>query len=192
EIAERLEAQRAAGAVGLDVQTAPPQPKQEFAPPPSMRPEAPQTERLPGAEPPLPATEALGAAAPNALPAAAALTEAAAMPAVQSFVAPAVAPPVPEITAGGAAIPGAARKRLKLRVLGDSRPVVQLIAGGTGITAVEPGPGGLIVVHYAGDDRFVADVVRHLVASGVGVVGVEAERNELERIFLEVTRGDLG
>ena len=186
EIAERLEAQRAAGAVGLDVQTAPPQPKQEFAPPPSMRPEAPQTERLPSAEPPLPATEAPGGAAPDAMPAAAA------MPAVQSFVAPAGAPPVPEITAGGAAIPGAARKRLKLRVLGDSRPIVQLIAGGTGITAVEPGPGGLIVVHYAGDDRFVADVVRHLVASGVGVVGVEAERNELERIFLEVTRGDLG
>jgi len=36
-----------------------------------------------------------------------------------------------------------------------------------------------------------AELVRHLVASGVGVVGVEPERNELERIFLEVTRGDL-
>ena len=26
---------------------------------------------------------------------------------------------------------------------------------------------------------------------GIGIVGVEPERNELERIFLEVTRGDL-
>jgi ABC-2 type transport system ATP-binding protein len=30
-----------------------------------------------------------------------------------------------------------------------------------------------------------------LVGQGVGVIGVEPERNELERIFLEVTRGDL-
>ena len=37
----------------------------------------------------------------------------------------------------------------------------------------------------------MAEIVRHLVARGVGVVGVEPERNELERIFLEVTRGEL-
>ena len=42
-----------------------------------------------------------------------------------------------------------------------------------------------------GDERFVAEVVRHLGSRGVGIVGVEPERNELERIFLEVTRGDL-
>jgi ABC-2 type transport system ATP-binding protein len=152
--------------------------KQEFAFPTSIRqPEGPSTERLPSTESEL-QSEQQGARPP-------------AQPEAQAFVAP-VPAAMPEITAGGAAIPGAARKRLKLRVLGDSRPVVQLVAGGTGITGVEPGPGGLLVVHYAGDDRFVADVVRHLVASGVGVVGVEAERNELERIFLEVTRGDLG
>ncbi len=52
-------------------------------------------------------------------------------------------------------------------------------------------PGGQLTVYYVGNDRFVADVVRHLVANGVGIVGVEPERNELERIFLEVTRGDL-
>jgi ABC-2 type transport system ATP-binding protein len=43
---------------------------------------------------------------------------------------------------------------------------------------------------YAGDERFVAEVVRHLVANGVGIIGVEPERNELERIFLEVTQGE--
>lgn len=83
------------------------------------------------------------------------------------------------------------RKRLKLRVLGDSRRVIPLVAGGGGVLGVEAGPGGLLLVHYVGDDRFVADVVRHLVAHGVGIVGVEPERNELERIFLEVTRGEL-
>jgi ABC-2 type transport system ATP-binding protein len=94
-------------------------------------------------------------------------------------------------TAGGVAVPPSARRRLRLRVIGDSRPVVPLIAGGGGVLGVEPGPGGQLTVHYTGDERFVAEVVRHLVARGVGIVGVEPERNELERIFLEVTKGDL-
>jgi ABC-2 type transport system ATP-binding protein len=96
-----------------------------------------------------------------------------------------------QLTPGGAAIPAQARRRLKLRVLGDSRLVAPLLAGGIGVHQVEPAPGGVLTVDYTGDERFVADVVRHLVGQGVGVVGVEPERNELERIFLEVTRGDL-
>jgi len=99
--------------------------------------------------------------------------------------------PEPLLTPGGAAIPAASRRRLKLRVLGDSRLVVPLLAGGVGVHQVEPAAGGLLTVDYTGDERFVADVVRHLVGQGVGIVGVEPERNELERIFLEVTRGDL-
>jgi ABC-2 type transport system ATP-binding protein len=95
------------------------------------------------------------------------------------------------LTPGGAALPEQARRRLRLRVLGDARAVVPLIAGGGGVLGVEPGPGGQLLVQYSGDERFVADIVRHLVSQGVPVVGVEPERNELERIFLEVTRGDL-
>ncbi len=113
-------------------------------------------------------------------------------PAAQPFVAAAqgdLANPV--TTAGGAAVPEAARRRLKLRVLGDSRAVAPLLAGGSGVLGVEPGPGGQLLMTYVGDDRFIAEVIRHLVASGVGIVSVEPERNELERIFLEVTRGEL-
>jgi ABC-2 type transport system ATP-binding protein len=112
--------------------------------------------------------------------------------AVAAFGAPAPQGPAPElgVTAGGAAIPNAARKRLKLRVLGDSSLVVPLLAGGTGVLGVEPGPGGQLTLHYVGNDSYVAEVVRYLVTSGVAVVSVEPERNELERIFLEVTRGD--
>jgi ABC-2 type transport system ATP-binding protein len=94
-------------------------------------------------------------------------------------------------TAGGVPVPPAARRRLRLRVIGDSRLVVPLLEGGGGVLGVEPGPAGQLTVHYVGDERFVAEVVRHLVSRGVGIVGVEPERNELERIFLEVTRGDL-
>jgi ABC-2 type transport system ATP-binding protein len=110
----------------------------------------------------------------------------------QPAIAPAEgAPGVTAQTAGGVLLPQTARKRLRLRVLGDARVVVPLIEGGGGVLGVEAGQGGLLTVHYVGDERFVAEVVRHLVARGVGIVGVEPERNELERIFLEVTRGDL-
>ncbi|MBK8997268.1 MAG: ABC transporter ATP-binding protein [Myxococcales bacterium] len=150
QIAERLEVQRAAEAVGLQPgATGAPAPVQAFVP------AVPEPGPPPAGEP--------------------AATDA----------------PAPVITAGGAEIPSSTRKRLRLRVLGDSRVVLPLIAGGTGILSVEPGPGGQLTVYYVGNDRFVADVVRHLVANGVGIVGVEPERNELERIFLEVTRGDL-
>jgi ABC-2 type transport system ATP-binding protein len=107
------------------------------------------------------------------------------------FGAPPLGPvPALGVTAGGVTIPNAARKRLKMRVLGDSSPVVPLLAGGTGVLGVEPGPGGQLTLHYVGNDSYVAEVVRYLVTSGVAVVSVEPERNELERIFLEVTRGD--
>jgi ABC-2 type transport system ATP-binding protein len=95
-------------------------------------------------------------------------------------------------TPGGAVVPQQARRRLKLRVLGPAEHVVPLLQGGGGVVDVQPAAGGQLTLLYAGDDRFVADVVRYLVQNGVGVVGVEPERNELERIFLEVTRGDLG
>jgi ABC-2 type transport system ATP-binding protein len=96
------------------------------------------------------------------------------------------------LTPGGAVVPAQARRRLKLRVLGPAEAVVPLLQGGGGVLDVQTAPGGQLTLLYAGDERFVADVVRYLVQQGVGVVGVEPERNELERIFLEVTRGELG
>ena len=89
------------------------------------------------------------------------------------------------------AIPETTRKRLKLRVLGDAQAIVPMLEGGSGVLGVEAGAGGLLVLNYVGGDQYVAEVVRYLVTSGVGVVTVEPERNELERIFLEVTRGEL-
>ena len=50
---------------------------------------------------------------------------------------------------------------------------------------------GVVHVGYAGNDLKIAEIVQHLVHRGVGVIGVEPERNELERIFLEVTRGEV-
>ncbi|MFO7179072.1 MAG: ABC transporter ATP-binding protein [Pseudomonadota bacterium] len=105
----------------------------------------------------------------------------------------AASPVEPQATPrGGAPVPPRAHRRLRLRVLGDAEAVVPLLRGGGGVVDVEAGAGGQLVLVYDGGDRFVADVVRYLVGKGVDIVAVEPERNELERIFLEVTRGELG
>ena len=39
-----------------------------------------------------------------------------------------------------------------------------------------------------GGEHLVAEIVRLLVTSGFGVIGVEPERDELEAVFLELTR----
>jgi ABC-2 type transport system ATP-binding protein len=94
-------------------------------------------------------------------------------------------------TPGGVPVPGAARKRLKLRVLSDPSQAAQLLWGGPGIIEIEVHAGGNLLVGYQGSDSLVAEMVRHLVTHGVAVVGVEPERSELERIFLEVTKGEV-
>jgi ABC-2 type transport system ATP-binding protein len=184
EIADRLEARRARPNQPPGPQPAATSPPQAAAPRAAEE-HAPTTLRMDPGESSEP-TEA-GPAPRPAQPAAAS----AAAATVDRPAASAGPEPPPAVTAGGAVIPGAARKRLRLRVLGDSRSVAALIVGGTGVLSVDPGPAGQLAVHYTGDEGFIAELVRHLVAHGVGVVGVEPERNELERIFLEVTRGEL-
>ncbi len=120
--------------------------------------------------------------------------------AVEGEPSPAEAPqPAPEVrvqeqamtTPAGVPVPQTARKRLKLRVLTNPNHAAQLLWGGPGIVDIEVAAGGNLLVGYLGADTAIADMVRHLVINGVAVVGVEPERNELERIFLEVTKGDL-
>jgi len=53
------------------------------------------------------------------------------------------------------------------------------------------GPGGTAVLVYEGNDETLAGYVRMLVGANVPLVGVEPERTELERIFMEVTKGEL-
>jgi ABC-2 type transport system ATP-binding protein len=81
-------------------------------------------------------------------------------------------------------------RRVKVRVLGDAQEAAHFVRGGPGIVDVTV-VAGIVQVAFVGSDGKIAEIVQHLVRSGVGVIGVEPERNELERIFLEVTRGDL-
>jgi ABC-2 type transport system ATP-binding protein len=96
-------------------------------------------------------------------------------------------PRAPKATGPGA---GALRRRVKLRLLGDPELAAALVRGAPGVVEAAV-VGGAVHVGYAGTDAKIAEIVQLLVQSGVGVVGVEPERNELERIFLEVTRGDM-
>jgi hypothetical protein len=74
-------------------------------------------------------------------------------------------------------------------VLGEAADHLPLLRETPGVQVVEANAGGWLAIAHAGDERFVAGLVRALVLAGAEVVGVEPERAELERIFLEVTKG---
>jgi ABC-2 type transport system ATP-binding protein len=96
-----------------------------------------------------------------------------------------------EPVAAPTAAPLLPRRSVKLKVLAPGEAVFAALGGMPGVANVAPGPGGTVVVTYLGDDQVVAAIVRALVAANVPVVGVEPERNELERIFMEVTKGEV-
>jgi ABC-2 type transport system ATP-binding protein len=101
--------------------------------------------------------------------------------------APGASPYAPQ----GAYAPAQRPSRLKLRVLGPPDRAAFFLQGGPGLVDVRTA-GGMVLVSYLGGDTKIAEIVQHLVVNGVGVVGLEPERNELERIFLEVTDGSRG
>lgn len=97
-------------------------------------------------------------------------------------------PGAPPVQAPYPAAP--AVRRVKLRVVGNPEAAAYHLRGGPGIVEVTVG-GGMVHVGYTGGETKIAEMVQHLVHRNIGIVGVEPERNELERIFLEVTRGDV-
>ena len=87
--------------------------------------------------------------------------------------------------------PAGPTRNVRIKALASGDAVYAALVSMHGIQSVSPGPAGAVVVKYAGDDQTVAAIVRTLVMAGVPVVGVEPERNELERIFMEVTKGEV-
>ena len=78
-------------------------------------------------------------------------------------------------------------KSIKLRTLGPVEPTMQLLQRTSGVLGVHAASGHLSV-RLDGGEHLVAEIVRVLVSSGIAVVGVEPERDELEAVFLELTR----
>ena len=89
------------------------------------------------------------------------------------------------------AAPAPPTRSVRVRALAPTDAVYAAVVSVPGVQSVSSGPGGCAVVTYFGDDATVAAIVRALVVANVPVVGVEPERNELERIFLEVTKGEV-
>jgi ABC-2 type transport system ATP-binding protein len=84
------------------------------------------------------------------------------------------------------------RRRARVRVLGSTLMVTDVLAPkGIDVEPIGDAANGNCVIAYDGDDQAVAEMVRALVMAGVPLIGIEPERNELERIFLEVTRGEV-
>jgi ABC-2 type transport system ATP-binding protein len=84
------------------------------------------------------------------------------------------------------------RKRARMRVIGMATMVADLLTPkGVEVEILGDPTAGLASIAYDGDDAALADLVKVLVDGGVMLVGLEPERNELERIFLEVTRGEV-
>jgi ABC-2 type transport system ATP-binding protein len=84
------------------------------------------------------------------------------------------------------------RRRARLRVLGSTLMVTDVLGPkGVDVEPIGDAANGSCVIAYDGDDAALADMIRALVMAGVPLIGAEPERNELERIFLEVTRGEV-
>ncbi|MEO0325072.1 MAG: ABC transporter ATP-binding protein [Myxococcota bacterium] len=82
-------------------------------------------------------------------------------------------------------------RRVRLRLLSVPADGGAALRAIPAVRDVERGPDGDLRVAYQGGDETVAAIVAAAVQAGLGVVRVEPERDDLEHIFLEVTRGEL-
>ena len=82
-------------------------------------------------------------------------------------------------------------RAVKLRVLAPPEDVEAILARGPEVLGVERDPDGSFKVQYRGGDEALADLVDHCVAQRLRLLRVEPDQNDLERIFLEVTKGEL-
>ncbi len=82
-------------------------------------------------------------------------------------------------------------RAVRLRFLEHPEDAAAAFRGLGFVVDVERQPDGDYRVAYRGGDKEVAQVVAAAVGAGLSVVRVEPDVNDLERIFLEVTKGEL-
>jgi ABC-2 type transport system ATP-binding protein len=80
---------------------------------------------------------------------------------------------------------------VKLRLLAPPEDAERILARAPGVMGVEQDPDGAFAVQYQGGDETLADLVDHAVREKLRIVRVEPDQNDLERIFLEVTKGEV-
>jgi ABC-2 type transport system ATP-binding protein len=80
---------------------------------------------------------------------------------------------------------------VKMRLLGPPEDVEARLGKGPSVLGVERDPDGSFRLKYAGGDEALAEIVAFAVKDGLRIVRLEPDQNDLERIFLEVTKGEL-
>ena len=79
----------------------------------------------------------------------------------------------------------------RLRALSPPEDAEDVLRRVPGVLEVERQPDGDFRIAYQGGEELVARIVAEAVNAGMMVVRVEPDVDDLERIFLEVTRGEL-
>ncbi len=80
---------------------------------------------------------------------------------------------------------------VKIRLLAPPEDIEARLGKGPSVLGVERDPDGSFRVKYSGGDEALAEIVAFVVKDGLRVVRLEPDQNDLERIFLEVTKGEL-
>jgi len=80
---------------------------------------------------------------------------------------------------------------VKLRLLAPPEGASAILGRAPNVLGVARDPDGAFAVQYQGGDEALADLVDHAVRERLRIVRVEPDQNDLERIFLEVTKGEL-
>ncbi len=79
-----------------------------------------------------------------------------------------------------------------LRAPEETAPAhLEVLKSVEGVRAIDRSPDGDLRIAYEGAEQVVADIVAVAVGAGLRVVRVEPERDDLEQLFLEVTKGEL-
>ncbi|MGE0788974.1 MAG: ABC transporter ATP-binding protein [Sandaracinaceae bacterium] len=80
---------------------------------------------------------------------------------------------------------------VRIRLLTPPEDAAAILGRAPAVIEAERDPDGSFELAVEGGDAEVAALVAYCVQSGLSVVRVEPDRNDLERIFLEVTKGEL-
>ena len=80
---------------------------------------------------------------------------------------------------------------VRLRLLAPPEDAEQKLTRAPLVSGVTRDPDGAFRIEYRGGDEALADIVDYAVHERLRVVRIEPDQNDLERIFLEVTKGEV-
>lgn len=80
---------------------------------------------------------------------------------------------------------------VKVRLLAPPEDAEALLSRAPAVQSVAREPDGSFKIVYQGGDEILAAIVEHTIGQRLRVLRVEPETNDLERIFLEVTKGEV-